>query len=322
MQIDFDNLLKKQNLLAFSGGTDSSALFFMLMKSGIEFDIAIVDYGLREESKLEIKYAQNLAQKYKKKIYTTKSPTFNSNLEKNMRDFRYNFFDTLMRDFKYDNLITAHHLNDRLEWFLMRLGKGAGIVELMGFDEISKRYHYNIIRPLIYTSKDEILEFIKSNDITHFIDSTNSDIRFERNYIRSKFATPFIQKYQKGIKKSFKYLSADKKLFEQPYTNIKKLYIFKSKNDIIDIRVIDKILKMQGLLISSSQKDEILSTKDCVIGGKIAISYQDDKVYIAPFIKHTMSKQFKEKCRVSKIPPKIRGYLAKEDISISLLERS
>ena len=48
------------NLLAFSGGVDSSALFFILLENNIPFDICIVDYGLREQSKLEVEYAYEL----------------------------------------------------------------------------------------------------------------------------------------------------------------------------------------------------------------------------------------------------------------------
>ena len=51
----------KKNLLAFSAGVDSSALFFILLEKDIEFDIAIVDYNLRIQSKDEIQYAKQLA---------------------------------------------------------------------------------------------------------------------------------------------------------------------------------------------------------------------------------------------------------------------
>ena len=59
------------NLLAFSGGVDSSALFFILMDRGIEFDIAIVNYHKREQSIKEVEYAKHLAKKYNKKYPRT-----------------------------------------------------------------------------------------------------------------------------------------------------------------------------------------------------------------------------------------------------------
>lgn len=55
-------LKEGKNLLAFSHGTDSTALFYILLKLGIDFDMAMVDYGIREESKTEVAASLKLAQ--------------------------------------------------------------------------------------------------------------------------------------------------------------------------------------------------------------------------------------------------------------------
>jgi tRNA(Ile)-lysidine synthase len=64
-----EKLQNQNNLLAFSGGVDSTALFFYLLERNIPFDIAIVNYHTREESNKEVKYAKELAEKYNKKIF-------------------------------------------------------------------------------------------------------------------------------------------------------------------------------------------------------------------------------------------------------------
>ena len=61
MILDFSRIKNSKNLLAFSGGVDSSALFFLLLNHKIDFDIAIVNYNTRDQSKDEIAYALNLA---------------------------------------------------------------------------------------------------------------------------------------------------------------------------------------------------------------------------------------------------------------------
>ena len=63
---DIASLKNSKNLLAFSGGADSTALFFLLLEHEIPFDIAIVDYAMRDQSKEEVSYAQELALTYKK----------------------------------------------------------------------------------------------------------------------------------------------------------------------------------------------------------------------------------------------------------------
>ncbi len=305
-------LRDKKNLLAFSGGVDSTALFFLLLKEKINFDIAIVNYNLRKEAEEEINYAKELAIKYNKKIYIKSIYLNESNFEKRAREVRYNFFEEIIKRDNYDRLLTAHQLNDRLEWFLMQFTKGAGVVELLGFEKITKRDFYYLVRPLINHSKEDLQEFLEREKIKYFIDSSNFLDKYKRNYFRKNFSNRLIKEYKDGIKRSFNYLQKDKDdlLNIEILYNKKLFYILKSgKNDNENIRIIDKILKKLGIILSSSQKEEILKSRDIVIGGKFAIVIEKEKIYISPFLKMVMSKEFKEICRVKKIPPKVRSYL-------------
>ena len=136
MNIDFSAIKESKNLLAFSAGIDSTALFFLLLEQNIDFDITIVNYNIREESKEELQYAKDLALKYKKKIfYKEVHLESKSNFEKIARDIRYDFFKQIIKENLYNTLLTGHQLNDKLEWFLMQLTKGAGLVELIAFKD-------------------------------------------------------------------------------------------------------------------------------------------------------------------------------------------
>lgn len=310
----------EKNLLAFSGGVDSSALFFLLLEHKISFDIAIVNYNTRQNSNKEEKYAKSLAKKYNLICYSLKAPLFKAHFEENARNFRYNFFEELIKKYNYTTLITAHQLNDQLEWLFMRLGKGAGVVELIGLNEVTKKENYKLIRPLLKYSKDELLDYLKKNNYFYFIDQTNFNPIYERNYIRKNFANEFLKKYKKGVKKSFEYLKEDKESLEdfEVLHKIKELRVIKINSKKAKVRSIDKSLKELNYLLSSSQREEIKNSKSLVIGGIWAIEIVEDKIYISPYLKIKMPKTFKEKCRVLNIPPKIRSYLFKEDI-LSLL---
>jgi tRNA(Ile)-lysidine synthase len=306
-----DRLKEGKNLFAFSAGIDSSALFFLLIENKIEFDIALVNYGLREESIKEEEYALSLATKYNLQAYIIKAPKFHNNFEKSARDFRYSFFQTLINRYKYTNLITAHQLNDQLEWFLMRLVKGAGLPELLGLESISVRDNYTLIRPILHHSKEELLDYLNKNRYKYFIDSSNSNPKYERNYFRKEFANKLIKRYKNGIEKSFNYLKKDKDILIGEYKEIfvfKKLYILKMENSHIKVRLIDKYLKKLGYLLSSSQRKEIKNNNSIVIGGIWAIEISNNIIFISPYIKKPIPKKYKERCRVFKIPPKIRGY--------------
>ena len=317
LNIDKHILENKRNLLAFSAGIDSSALFFLLIDNKIKFDIAIVDYGVRKESKEEVAHAKDLAKKYNLICHTTKAPTFTNNFEKEAREFRYNFFDTLMSKEKYANLLTAHQLNDQLEWFLMRLTKGAGVSELLGLQNISKRKNYTLLRPLLSYSKDELLSYLEADNLPYFIDQSNSDQKYERNRFRHNYSDALLKEHKDGIARSFDYLRKDKEILESGYTlksSQKELRVITLHNKESKVRAVDITLKKLGYLLSASQREEIEKENSLVIGGKWAIEFQENLLYIAPFVKLSMPKNFKEKCRVAKIPSKIRGYIFKENI--------
>jgi tRNA(Ile)-lysidine synthase len=309
-----------KSLLAFSGGVDSTALFFMLLERNIKFDVAIVDYAQREQAKQEVAYAKKLCKLYNKKCFIKQFPSSKRFSEKIARDFRYNFFESVIKDENYKNLLTAHQLNDKFEWFLMQMGKGAGLRELIGLQEYEYKDGYKLIRPLLGYTKQELQEYLDIKEIKYFIDESNFDKKYKRNYIRASYSDEFLSKFEDGVKRSFKYLQKDK---ESLFTNISRynkddltIFDYDGMDDNIIIRIIDKELKYRGILISSATRDEILRQKEIVVSNGIAIAITPTQIWIAPICDSPMTKEFKEKCRLNKIPTNMRSYLFTIDYCI------
>ncbi|QKF74208.1 tRNA(Ile)-lysidine synthetase [Aliarcobacter faecis] len=325
MNLDFHKITNTKNLLAFSAGVDSTALFFLLLNSKTPFDIAIVNYNTREQSKEEVEYAKFLAQKYNKKIFIkdVKLET-NSNFEKTARDIRYSFFEELIKDNSYEILITAHQLNDLFEWFLMQLSRGAGLVELLGMNEFEKKNEYSIFRPLLNISKDKLENFLKENHIKYFVDSSNCDEKYRRNYFRKHFSNNFLNEFKQGVTKSFEFLNNDLNSLNiktEPIKKFEELEIFKNlQDDNLNLRVIDKSLKKRGFLLSNKERNEILKQKELTISHKINISITENYIFIAPKIEVIMSKEFKEFCRIKKIPQNIRAYIFSKNIPLDFIK--
>lgn len=311
------SLLKKgRNLLAFSYGSDSSALFRFLVQKKIDFDLVMINYKTRKNSDLEEQKAKELALEFHKKIFIKSAPVIKGNFEKEARDFRYDFFEKICLEQNYSNLILAHHLNDQLEWFLMQLSRGAGLAEILSMQECEKRSNYTLLRPLLFMSKDEILSYLKENDIFYFQDESNENEKYFRNYIRKNFSNAFVSKFHQGLKRSFFYLDEDRK----------KLYDLESIKEIQGLMIcpkneslIAKAVKMKGLLLSAAQRKEFLKG-DCVLGGKIGIVYKDEKAIVFKYETcQKLPKEFKEACRIAKIPRLLRAYLYNHKIDISSL---
>ncbi len=313
--IDTAPLQEGKNLLAFSAGVDSSALFFLLLEHNITFDIALVNYGTRESSNAEESYAKKLASLYGLRVHTVRAPRFESRFEEQARAFRYRYFESLIEEHGYGNLLTAHQLNDRLEWFLMRLVRGAGVSELLGMESVTERTaptgtHYRLIRPLLGYTKEELLHYLDSNHHRYFFDESNKNMKYERNLFRHRWSDSLIEAYSGGIKRSFSYLERDKRRLTGD------IELLHAGEQLRIVRVVpsqrlyaaDRYLKELGYLLSGAQRGDLSTHTSTVIGGIWAVEYSGGILYIAPYLKEPMPKVYKERCRIAGIPPKIRPY--------------
>ena len=312
-----------KNLLAFSHGVDSTALFYLLDEAGVKFDLVIVDYNVRAQSKDEVDSAQQLAAKFNKQIYVKSVRLGASNFEHEARATRYDFFSEICREQGYENLILAHQFDDKFEWFLMQLGRGAGLSELLGMQELEPREDYMIARPLLGVRKCELERFLKGRNLKYFTDETNLTNRFKRGFVRAKFSEPFLNEYFSGVKKSFEFLATDALNLAPEISNpAPKIYLIKRGRG--EIRGVDLACKRLGLVLSAAQRNEcarcLEKGSDCVLGGKVAVGVDEKFILVTPYIKAAMEKKFKEACRTLKIPPINRGFLFAAGADFALFE--
>lgn len=306
-----DELKGHKNLLGFSGGVDSVAMFFCLQEKDIGFDLAIIDYGIRPASKDEVSYAKKLANSYAKKCFVENAPKICSNFEARARSLRYKFFEKVIDEGGYKNLILAHHLQDRLEWFLMQLTKGSGLGTLIGFEGIELRTTYQIVRPFVRINKAEIYNYCK--DHKFYEDSTNIDLSYKRNTFRMYFANMLMEKYSDGIQKTFDYLSVEKSLFYQQkkLLEFSEIVYFERSLETIDLYWIDKILKKKGYMISALQRQEIVKQNfSCEIARSYIIEMNQKYIFVSrrynQSLRIKMPKKFRDIVRKQKIPKRIR----------------
>ena len=189
--IVFKVIKRKNFALAVSGGADSLCLAYFAKIYSFEFNnkahVLIVDHKLRKESSYEaLKVKQILS---KKNIYSRilkwKGEIPKKNIQKNARDMRYALLSNYCIKNKVKYLITAHHGDDQIENFFIRLLRGSG---LSGLSSMSEKVKYNknlkIIRPFLKFEKKD-LKYVTLNYFKTYIkDPSNKNEKFLRVRIR------------------------------------------------------------------------------------------------------------------------------------------
>ncbi len=182
---------KEKFAIAVSGGSDSLALSVLAKLYSLENDndfmALIIDHKLRKESADEAKQTyKNLTQnKIKAKILTYRGEKFSSNVQKKARDLRYDLFEKYCTKNKIKFLILAHHQDDLIENFYIRLIRGSGIkglTSLKNVFEYSKNFH--LLRPLLNFNKEELLNITKKSYSSWVEDRSNKNDKFLRVRIR------------------------------------------------------------------------------------------------------------------------------------------
>lgn len=196
--------------LAVSGGSDSMALaeWFRLNRSRDSFVIINIDHQIRgEESKQDSEFVQNYAKQHKIKFYGYKVDAVNFSkengftLEQGARILRHRIFEKVALEIA-NVVATAHHMSDQAESVFMHIARGSGMKGLCGMSVEDG----HIIRPLINSSKSEIMQFINDNKVEYKEDSTNSDNDYSRNFTRNS-VFPLIESKYPAFEKSLLKLS-------------------------------------------------------------------------------------------------------------------
>lgn len=186
------SFLKKGVAIGLSGGADSILLLIILRKLKNEFNFNLkalhVNHMIRGESadndeKFSKAFSEALGIEFES--IKVDVPYFASQnkigTEEAARKIRYNYFaDVLSKEENLGVIATAHNSTDNLETFIFNLMRGSGIHGLCSIAPVRD----NIVRPLIYVSKEEILKLLSDGNIPFVTDETNFSVEYTRNYIR------------------------------------------------------------------------------------------------------------------------------------------
>jgi tRNA(Ile)-lysidine synthase len=193
---DLDALVRRDSTigLAVSGGPDSLALLLLAAEARpLQVEAASVDHALRPESRAEVEMVAELCARLgvPHRILTATWPEKpDSAIQERARLMRYRLLGDWARERGIRALLTAHHLDDQAETFLMRLARGAGVKGLAGMRRMSQAAGGSValVRPLLGWRHSELEAVCAEAGVQPVADPSNEDEQFERVRIRNALA--------------------------------------------------------------------------------------------------------------------------------------
>jgi len=187
--IETNHLCNPQDhiLLAVSGGVDSMVMLHLFQTLKYAVSVAHVNFQLRgADSDADEAFVKEYCAHQGIPFHSTRTNTNNYAMEHGLsiqmaaRELRYAWFKKIMNEQGDTLLATAHHFNDSLETVLLNWAHGAGVESFAGI--ALKRD--NIIRPLLFATREEVLAYAKQESIAWREDSSNRTDDYQRNFIR------------------------------------------------------------------------------------------------------------------------------------------
>ena len=172
------NKVNDSVIVACSGGPDSMALLSLVVSIkkvlNLNVIVAHINHNVRSESESEKNFVLDYCISHDLIFEYMKIDSYSDdNFESEARGKRYKFFDELASKYNCKYILTAHHGDDLMETILMRIVRGSTLSGYSGFSRVVNRGNYEILRPLIHLTKDEIISYDDSNGIKYVIDKTN-----------------------------------------------------------------------------------------------------------------------------------------------------
>ena len=185
-------------VIALSGGADSTALLHLVSRYvGKRFKILALhaDHGLHPQSGHWADHCRQLCRRLGMRIeIKTVVVSATGNLEAAARSARYAFFAQHLNS--DDLLLFGHHLQDQAETLLLRVLQGRGVVGMRSSGSLGQGY---FVRPFLSLSKDHLVQYLKSVGEGWIEDPSNSQTRFDRNYLRHEVMPILNQRWPNSV---------------------------------------------------------------------------------------------------------------------------
>ena len=183
--------------VAYSGGLDSSVLLHILANSEFKPGLRAthVHHGLSDQADAWAQHCARFCEQLCIPLVVDRVHVEEGGqgIEAAARDRRLEVFSRLLGT--HDVVVTAHHQSDQAETFLYRALRGAGLTGLSAMKPSRALGAGQLLRPMLSVSRDELQAYAEGHGIRWVEDESNSETRFDRNYIRAHVVPALSQRW-------------------------------------------------------------------------------------------------------------------------------
>jgi len=196
-------------LAAVSGGADSMCLLYVLRELGYKLEVAHFDHQTRGgESARDAAFVAETAKRLNLPFHIESRPVeqeaqgTGKSFEEYARSVRYDFFSRTASSRGCKAVATGHHADDNAETVLMRLIRGTTPAGAAGIPVVGVWDETRVIRPLLASTRNEILAWLAEKGLAYREDVTNVDVRYARNRIRHELLPLLEREYNPRVRQA------------------------------------------------------------------------------------------------------------------------
>ncbi len=284
-------------IISVSGGVDSLVLFYLMHE--LKFDLVLVHFNhqQREASNDEALYLKDLTSKlnipFEYFVLDIKNDFHNQ-----AHHLRKKHLKEVANKYHTNIIVTAHHANDLLESILIKVARGSNLLGYAGMTESYYKDGFYFYKPLLSFSKETIINYAQSNNITYLEDESNFKNDYLRNQIRNTllkgdyFPLDKITQYNELLSDAFSFI----RKISISFLNNKDYFMitnFLQLENIIKLDVISYLLENEQIPFNQNKLKGIITFIEKA-GPNTSFPLTANKKFIKVYNKAYITKNIKE----------------------------
>lgn len=171
-------------IVSVSGGIDSMTLLSLLLEGPFELVVVHFNHLKRDESIIEKDMVESFAKKHNLPFHYYTIDIQSGNFHHQAHLLRNHYLIEVAKLYKTPYIVTAHHLDDLFENILIKLTRGSNLLGYAGMQMKHTDGHYIYLKPLLYLSKDDLIDYATAHHVPYLNDASNEENYYLRNRYR------------------------------------------------------------------------------------------------------------------------------------------